>query len=662
MNWQQLRFLTIGLGLGMLLAMSPSCGKKCDAKSCAAGCCSKDTCVTATSDAQCGTNGAACSACSSGTTCQEGACREPMMMNDGGTDGGEDAGVDAGPPPCAKDDDCAAQMNGTRCDQNSGLCIPATACNTAIGDSQCQTGDFNDYCYQFGVQCRCEADTGAPTGFDGVCRRRLGACDECTTDDQCGSSLVFDPPAKCFGPLMGDTSGKKYCLRVDPGGVNGCGCGFQQNTAGLCEPQSHDCSMVGCSADKDCPSGSVCNTGSCLCEARCRWDFDKQQVVPGCPPGKTCWVDEANMDPNSLYFGAGRCRPPCADDTDCTDTTKNPYGGPKLKCGSEQLMGGGMSDKRCRGNGECMDDLECPTQPVDSPYNGYCDRTSLSCQGMNCRTGTDPTSGVPYKDCRIPYACAADAGTNICRLLTCVEQGGAIIACRQGQYCCGEDKDGDGQADPCPDPAQRGPDNCYDAPVPPFCSTCQSQQDCQNLQLPAYLTGNGACVNGSKSPNCSTLPYVCVQETMNGSAVCAVPTWNDGTVVAASHTNRAALGCPVNFGVQYFRPNVAAQGSANYCDSDSDCNIGTDAGRCLPDTGLALPDGGHLKACMCTVGVPGTCPNDTSDGGMGPQSECRYGISGQTVPCITSIACLPNFTILVADAGPPKYGCGLTLP
>jgi hypothetical protein len=149
-----------------------------------------------------------------------------------------------------------------------------------------------------------------------------------------------------------------------------------------------------------------------------------------------------------------------------------------------------------------------------------------------------------------------------------------------------------------------------------------------------------------------------------GSAVCAVPTWNDGTVVAASHTNRAALGCPVNFGVQYFRPQVAPQMSmtGNYCDSDNDCNIGTDAGSCQNDPNLPLPDGGHLKACMCRVGVPGTCPNDTADGGSGITSECRYGISGQLVPCITSIACLPSYSILTADAGPPKYGCGLNLP
>ena len=424
---------------------------------------------------------------------------------------------------------------------------------------------------------------------------------------------------------------------------------------GYCQPQNNDCATPGCSQDKDCPSGSVCDTAKCLCEARCRWDFAQQTTVPGCPPGQTCWVDEANLDPSSLYFGAGRCRPACTSDQDCTVAGGDPFGGPKLKCASE-VIGTGMSDKRCRANGQCMDDLECPQPPVDSPYNGYCDRASLSCQSDTCRTGDDPVTGVPYKDCRVPYACAMDGGVNVCRLLTCVEQGGAVIACRQGQYCCGEDKDDDGQPDPCPPADQLGPDNCYDAPVPPFCTTCMSSDDCANLPAPSYLTGANACANGSKSPNCSPLPFVCVQASMNTN-VCAVPTWNDGTVVG--NTTRDALGCPVNYPVAFFRPEVAPAMSmtGNYCDQDSDCDIGTDAGRCLPDNELLLPDGGHLKACMCTVGVPGTCPNDPD---AGITSQCRFGISGQTVPCVTSIGCLPGPGILFRDAGPPAFGCGLT--
>ena len=675
MNWQQLRFLAIGMSLGLLMALAPSCGKKCGPDNCKSGCCAKDTCVVPATDAQCGASGLACAACTNGQTCQSGACKD-VVVEDGGMDGGmrcDDTTGVCNPPcekdadcaglttrtfcdvgsgtcvaPCAQDDDCAALNNGTRCDQTSGRCIAATGCNVTVGDSQCQVNDPNDYCYQFGVQCRCEADPGADGGLDGVCRRRHGVCEECTTDAECGTGFVFDPVGACK-QLQGDSSGKKYCLQQKTGQ---CPCGMIDDGTGYCKPQSNSCSQVGCTVDKDCPSGSVCNTGGCLCEPRCRWDFANKQTVPGCPPGKVCWVDEANLDPTSLFYGAGRCRPPCTSDSDCKLTDAgNPYGGSKLKCAGEVLNGGGMSPTRCRADGECMDDLECPQQPVDSPYNGYCDRGALTCNA-DCRTGVDPVTGQPYKDCRFSYACAADGGTNVCKLQTCVEQGGAIIACRQGQYCCGEDKDNDGHPDPCPPTSQLDPSNCYDAPVPPFCTTCMSNDDCQNVQLPAYLTGTGACPNGSKSPSCSPLPYVCAQVTMNTS-VCAVPTWNDGSSVG--NTTRAAMGCPNNYPPVIFRPQVA-NSMDDYCNTDSDCNLGTDAGRCASDNSAPLPDGGHRKACLCTVGIPGTCPNDPD---AGITSECRFGISGQTVPCIQSIACLPGAGILFRDAGPPSYGCGL---
>src|SRR5438094_601676 len=115
MNWQQARFLTAGLALGLLMALSPSCGKKCGPDNCKTGCCAKDTCVKTVTDAQCGTSGGACSACATGTTCQSGACKEVVVPDDGGIDGGDSGVVDAGPPPCVHDDDCAARMNGTRC-------------------------------------------------------------------------------------------------------------------------------------------------------------------------------------------------------------------------------------------------------------------------------------------------------------------------------------------------------------------------------------------------------------------------------------------------------------------------------------------------------------------------------------------------------------------
>ena len=160
-------------------------------------------------------------------------------------------------------------------------------------------------------------------------------------------------------------------------------------------------------------------------------------------------------------IGAGRCRPPCQNDMDCAfNSTSNPHGGTKLKCAGEQLAGGGLSEKRCRSNSNCMDNLECPVQPDTSIYFGYCDRGQYdggdACK-LDCRTGNDPVTQKPYKDCREPYGCKLENGINKCILKTCVEQGGASIACNRGEYCCGEDKNLTDAGDPCPPASQRGP-------------------------------------------------------------------------------------------------------------------------------------------------------------------------------------------------------------
>lgn len=551
---------------------------------------------------------------------------------------------------CRIDDDCSTLGAGMRCEEGAGRCVAAKGCND---DTNCPSANPDDYCYTYGLGCRCVNETNE-TGFPGVCRRRRGVCDECTADDQCGSnSAVFDPVGKCVA-LQGDSSGKKYCAQA---AAPTCGCGMV-NVNGYCQPQSGSCNDVGCDEDKDCPGGSVCNKQQCLCEPRCRWDFALgAEAPPGCPPGKTCWVDHQNLDPASLFFGAGRCRAACTSDTDCTDTSTNPFGGPKLKCASEKLAGGAESAKRCRANGECMDNLECPELPIESAYLGYCDRASFACK-TDCRVGIDPVTGQGFKDCRNAYKCVAGSSGNTCELQTCAEQGGARIACHRGQYCCGEDKNGDGAADPCPPASELGPDNCYDAPVPPFCTTCENSDDCAAVALPAWMTGAGACTNGSKSPSCSTLPMLCMNagsrpDGTEGVNVCAPSTYNDNTPDSFG-VGKALRGCPAGYSAVGVRPQVV-QGDA-YCNTNADCSIGHNNGICDFDQSQMLPDGGHPKACLCTTpGLPGECPNST-DGGI--TSVCKFGIATPTV-CLQSVVCMPSPGVVYEPAGDPTFGCGL---
>lgn len=665
---REFRFALLGALMGLTVALVPSCGKKCAPDNCAGCCNSKNECVTdATTVAACGSAGNACAVCSEGQTCESGACVTPAPP-----DAGSDAGViDAGPPPCTNDFDCLYLQNGSVCDSRTGKCEPGQGCQF---DSECQSDDPENKCYRLGRQCICDQrDKPAGEFFKGTCRVRKSPCQECAINRECGDDpIIFGYPGIGAGlckQLQGDSSGKKYCLYER---IGQCACGTIDDGTGYCKPQSNSCNQVGCNIDKDCPSGSVCSvnnpdagSASCggICVPRCRWDFlTKQLVAPGCPPGNSCWVDSANLDPNSIYYGSGRCKPPCQNDNDCKLGGGNPFGGDNLKCAGEQLPGGGTSDKRCRANGECMDNAECPDLPDNQPYLGYCDRGAFQCK-TDCRPGTDPVTGLGFKDCRPPYACSSDGGTNFCRLQTCVEQGGAGIACAQGEYCCGEDKNNDTIADPCPPPAERNAAGCYKAPAPPFCTAgCMSDDDCKNPQLPSWLSGSGACANGSKSPSCSALPTKCMYAgdrapMQMGVNICAPSTYNDNTLDMVTQRRRANVGCPTNYQITWIRP-APNQNDDGYCQTNDDCSIGTvDGGLCETDTEIRLRDGGYGKSCKCTAGSGATqCPNSPPDAGT-MTSTCKTGVSGQRTYCIESVVCMPPPG--AAYKSVMEYGCGL---
>src|SRR6185503_4140414 len=85
---------------------------------------------------------------------------------------------------CRIDDDCGPLNAGLRCDELNGVCVPAKGCND---DTNCD--DFNndqDYCYHYGLQCRCVTPEANDAGTSGVCRRRHGICAECTDNAECG--------------------------------------------------------------------------------------------------------------------------------------------------------------------------------------------------------------------------------------------------------------------------------------------------------------------------------------------------------------------------------------------------------------------------------------------------------------------------------------------
>lgn len=678
---RHLRFAMFGGLLGLLIAVTPGCQKKCGPENCAGCCTDQAECIGTSTDAQCGAAGALCQACGAEQTCTDNACVDKMVEP-------VDSGVpDAGPPPCQSDFDCGA---GLICD-GAGACVAGKSCTA---NYECQElNDAEDRCYRYGIGCLCDTrqDDGGISST-GVCRQRKSPCTECEADLECGTDgTIFSPPdgigvGRCRA-LPGDMTGKKYCRYQV---VGQCQCGNINDGEGYCIPQSNSCNDIGCNVDLDCPSGAVCSVNrpdaganSCggVCKPRCRWDFNmKDNVAPGCPPGETCWVDQRNLDPSSLYYGAGRCKPACANDSECQLSAGNPFGGPDLVCKAEKLLDGTESAKRCRARGECMDSLECDPLPSDQPYLGYCDRGTFECKD-DCRPGTDPVTALPFKDCRPPYACTADAGVNYCRLETCVEQGGAGIACAQGEFCCGDDKNFDGIADPCPPVAQQGASGCYKAPAPPFCSLCgqganlqnpmeaaAADAECAALMLPPWAT----CANGSNSPNCSPLKPRCVYagdkaSQGDGVNVCAMPTINDiGSVeLRYGSTRKDQIACPVNYRPQDVIPQPNPDQNIGYCQTNDDCSprladggVGT-GGICEDDPTLPKPmNAGFYKSCRCDANSGSTqCPNGDGYPIGSITSFCKAQLPGLRTHCVETVVCNANPTIYYNATD--NFGCGL---
>ncbi len=269
----EMRMALLGAAMGFMVALTPACTKPCNAETCATGCCdTMGKCQGGAELTACGTGGAKCGACGEGQLCTDKACVTPMVMV-----------VDAGPGPCMVDRDCASDMRGPICETDGGACIPkcvndlecsrymnGSICDLSSGkcaparigtrlgqgcnnDAECQEGfDSDDLCYSSGPGCICnKGDAPAATNAQGTCRRRLQACEKCSTDDQCGSDgIIFGPPGgigdgKCFG-FMGDVSGNNFCRYQK---VVLCPCGTIDDGTGYCAPQSNSCSQDGCNED-----------------------------------------------------------------------------------------------------------------------------------------------------------------------------------------------------------------------------------------------------------------------------------------------------------------------------------------------------------------------------------------------------------------------------
>ena len=434
-----------------------------------------------------------------------------LPIDAGTPDAGLDAGtpdtgpVDAGPDhqPCLYDDDCAANE---RCDNEKGYCVPGDECQNVPGEEHVTCRQLS-YCDKTtGLGCRCVIADGATAPNNGFCKRRLPACAPCEADEQCGTGEFFQTDlheqGRCVAPVEG---GQKYCLEIFRNATCGCGRALTLGAATFCYPQEPGTCEAGafmcCATDGDCPAEHpLCDQMTGRCRDVCTYDFVENETV-GCRSDLVCNVDPQFLDESSPNFGAGRCAHPCKSDAECATV------GTGFKCLPEI-----NSAPRCRPPG-CLSDLECEDESEESDYRSYCQRSSglCLCEGdpdANCAcrpaTETDPLTGEPYDDCKAGFKCELAE----CVKQNCVEQGGAELAdCLADQFCCGEDRNGNGDwaDDLCTNPAgitlaEYG--ECFTAPRPPWCASCQSNDDCNGNGAPGSSLFPSLCLDFGNGPIC----------------------------------------------------------------------------------------------------------------------------------------------------------------
>lgn len=199
-------------------------GDGCDSSSCA-GCCTVQGCVLPANqnDSACGSGGAVCGMCGSGTTCSSGACR--TVSNSCSNCSG-----------CCSGTTCVAlsQQSDSRCGADGASCRVCSAGSSCVNGS-CETststcGPCAGCCY--GTLCRVGNELLACGGGGGVCAVCAHA-ETCISGrcERCG-------PSNCQGCC--DSLGT--CQQGDDDffcGVGGASCRFCMGAAHTCV--GHSC-------------------------------------------------------------------------------------------------------------------------------------------------------------------------------------------------------------------------------------------------------------------------------------------------------------------------------------------------------------------------------------------------------------------------------------
>jgi hypothetical protein len=342
-----------------------------------------------------------------------------------------------------------------------------------------------------------------------------------------------------------------------------------------------------CSADTDCPIGSVCSVnGSCV-ESPCQYCLDDQ----------ICYRTADNPE--------GTCSAPeCVDESDCN-------GQPCIEgqCGGPPGSNGGGDDS-------CENDTDCPTGYSCHPLSDTCVEDE--------NAGEDPCDNVT---CDVGQTCNPNTGE-------CVDDNGGGSCDKEPSDCTG--------ATPALDEASCECVECASA------SDCSGGLTCQNNSCVDSSECATECEPGTPGMCGGNTPYCvneCCSECIGGGDCAGSQLCIDGFCQDPSGCSSPA-DCPTGYdcqGGQCVPPSTGQD-----CSDVDDCPDGT---ICNPDTGQCEELGGDLGCGFCNPDCtcPGdlTCDGGfVCYGCRGFAGDCPDGqfcMANLEDPFSPTGTCLPNF-------------------
>ncbi|HEX4622429.1 MAG TPA: hypothetical protein VH208_12770, partial [Myxococcaceae bacterium] len=203
MQW---RAFAIGIALGLLAALAPSCDPsrpRCELSNCDGCCDAQGQCHHGDTSDACGVGANACVACGAGHSCQGNVC----------VDGGTDAGGGCGNcNTCCSNGTCVAAVSNSQCGSGGSNCVACGGTQTCQGGhcaGQCQGClDNNGVCQPGTSNTACGINGGSCTPCAGTetCNPQTGLCQQpqCTTASCPTGCCTATTPPQCVSAQPND--------------------------------------------------------------------------------------------------------------------------------------------------------------------------------------------------------------------------------------------------------------------------------------------------------------------------------------------------------------------------------------------------------------------------------------------------------------------------